>query len=215
MSIRVLVLCEGKTEEIFLKQVVAPYLWSKSIYLTATQVLTSPGHHGGVQGYQQIRRQLSNLAKEDTQRQVTTFFDLYRLPNDFPGWTPNKKSIDPRVRTEAIEKATATDIGLPNVQIYVNVHEYETLLFSDPKQFQVWVPETTVTALQEIKEMFQDPELINDDPMKSPSKRILGIFPKYDKPLHGPIIAERIGLLRIRQECRHFHSWLTWLESLA
>ena len=31
---------------------------------------------------------------------------------------------------------------------------------------------------------------------------------------HGPAVAARIGLDRIRAECRHFAAWLSRLESL-
>ena len=34
------------------------------------------------------------------------------------------------------------------------------------------------------------------------------------KVLHGQAVSSRIGLGRIRAECRHFHNWLKRLESL-
>lgn len=37
----------------------------------------------------------------------------------------------------------------------------------------------------------------------------------YRKTLHGPLLAERIGLDRIRAECPRFDAWLRRLESLG
>jgi len=59
------------------------------------------------------------------------------------------------------------------------------------------------------------PEDINETPEGAPSKRILRIFPGYRKLLHGPTIAERIGLKTIREQCPHFDDWLTRLEAYA
>lgn len=61
---------------------------------------------------------------------------------------------------------------------------------------------------------FSTPEDINDDSETAPSKRIAGTIPHYRKRLHGPEVAERIGLSAIRTECPRFHDWLTRLESL-
>lgn len=44
--ITVYVIVEGKTEEIFLKSIVAPFLASKDIFMYATQV-SKPGEKGG------------------------------------------------------------------------------------------------------------------------------------------------------------------------
>ena len=49
----------------------------------------------------------------------------------------------------------------------------------------------------------------------APSKRIVGLFPGYQKQLFGPLAAIEIGLSSIRMECPHFNRWLERLESLA
>ena len=49
----------------------------------------------------------------------------------------------------------------------------------------------------------------------APSKRITQILPHYNKVVHGPQIAQTVGLPTIRRECPRFSAWVTRLESLA
>jgi len=58
-------------------------------------------------------------------------------------------------------------------------------------------------------------KVINDSPESSPSKRILKLIPDYDKSNIGPLIVEKIGLEKLRSECRHFNRWLTQIENLS
>lgn len=59
------------------------------------------------------------------------------------------------------------------------------------------------------------PEDIDDGPRTSPSKRLRDMFAAYQKPLHGPLVVEAIGLERIRARCPHVHAWLSQLEAIA
>lgn len=96
---------------------------------------------------------------------------------------------------------------------YIQMHEFEALLFSDVSEFR-WVldgwNETAEEKLKTIARSFASPEEINDNPESAPSKRILKIFKKgsYGKTEHGPIIAQEIGLLKIRKVCPNFDAWL-------
>jgi len=50
--------------------------------------------------------------------------------------------------------------------------------------------------------------------VETPSKRLYKIFPDYEKVADGPVIVEKIGLKKIREECAHFDRWVTRLEKL-
>ena len=52
-------------------------------------------------------------------------------------------------------------------------------------------------------------------PETAPSKRILKVYPKYRKTTQGPVIVQRIGLDKIRVECKHFDWWVSTLEELG
>ena len=57
------------------------------------------------------------------------------------------------------------------------------------------------------------PEHINDGIDTHPSARLQAL-PGYKKPVHGVLLAKRIGLGLIRAECRHFDGWLAKLGCL-
>ena len=100
---------------------------------------------------------------------------------------------------------------------YVQMHEFEGLLFTDVRAFAA-VPSATpetIETLESIHSGFATPEDINDSSDTAPSKRIERLLPRYQKVVHGPDIAAAIGLEAIREECPRFNEWLSRLESLA
>ena len=99
---------------------------------------------------------------------------------------------------------------------YVQMHEFEALLFSNPERFaRALGDERLAREISRIREAFDSPESINDDPTTAPSKRILAIRRSYDKPLYGTLSALEIGLPTMRKECAQFDAWLQRLEALC
>jgi hypothetical protein len=99
---------------------------------------------------------------------------------------------------------------------YIQMHEFEALLFSDPVKCSAGLYEAQIAEpMQRIRDQFPSPEHINDGPETAPSKRILGLFHRYDKPLYGCLACHEIGIRTIRQECYHFDEWVTRLEKLT
>jgi len=92
------------------------------------------------------------------------------------------------------------------------LHEFETLLFSEPNGF-IKVFKTT-NELQNLFRNFTNPEEINNNPTTAPSKRILKIYPKYQKVTDGIIIAKQIGIKKMMQKCRHFDNWITSMQNV-
>ena len=99
---------------------------------------------------------------------------------------------------------------------YVQKYEFESLLFSDVEAFRVAnVSDVAIESLTRIRKRFATPEDINDDPETAPSKQIERVAPRYKKRIHGPRVALRTGLARIREQCPRFHDWLSRLEELG
>lgn len=217
--IRIKILVEGQTEETFVRDVIAPFYASQQIFITPIIVLTSPGCKGGVTSYGKVKQQLTRLCREDQSAVITTMFDLYGLPNDFPGKQEAHFPVTGNGEQKAafIEERMGADINESNLIPHLIVHEFEALLFVAPEKFSDWIDDQgPVEALTAIKQQADGlPEQINDNPNTAPSKRILTLVPHYKKPLHGPLIAEDIGLDTMRQTCPHFNNWLGRLEALA
>lgn len=106
------------------------------------------------------------------------------------------------------------------VRPYVQMHEFEGLLFSAVEHFACVLDgwnDQVHKKLTGIRAQFGSPEDINNDRETAPSKRILAAFAPgtYSKTEHGPLIAEAIGLDEIRNQCPQFDEWMCWLEGLA
>jgi uncharacterized protein DUF4276 len=215
---RLYLLVEGQTEEAFVKELLAPHYSRIELFITPIIVSTSRAFKGGVISYAKIRPQLLRLCRQDRDAHVSTMFDLYALPDDFPG----KRCTDYPAQGSGLQKAIFLEEKLkksvdesnfiPNLM----VHEYEALLFVQPDKFGEWTDDDEVVAkLHNAARPHNTPEDINDSPHTAPSKRILAAMPGYQKTFHGPLIACDIGLDAMRAACPHFHAWLQKLEALA
>lgn len=213
---RVYILVEGQTEETFVNELLIPHYSKLGLYLTPVIVSTSAGHKGGVVSYAKIRPQIERLCKQDQDAHITTLFDFYALPNDFPGKSSRNYPHHTNGVTKAlfIEAAMDTDISRGNFIANIVVHEFEALLFSQLDVFKQWTDDDDV--LEPLIDVRQHtlPEDINDSVETAPSKRILKVMPSYQKTFHGPLIACDIGLDTIRAECPHFDAWLARIEGL-
>jgi Domain of unknown function (DUF4276) len=84
---RIYLLVEGQTEEAFVGELLTPHYAHLGLYITPIIVHTSPGHRGGVVSFAKVKPQISRLCRQDARAMVSTLFDLYALPTDFPGKT--------------------------------------------------------------------------------------------------------------------------------
>ncbi len=87
---RVLVSVEGQTEETFVREVLRRHLWDfnvelQPVVITTHRVKQGRKFKGGVLSYAQTRNEIGRLLSDSSAVAVTTLFDLYHLPTDFPG----------------------------------------------------------------------------------------------------------------------------------
>jgi len=150
----------------------------------------------------------------------TTMIDLYAIHADFPGLAEAEKLRHrPDKRVEVLEEAFSKDICDVRFMLYIQLHEYEAYLFSDPTWLGYFYDhhDRQIAALKAIADNHDTPELIDDGPHTAPSKRIIAHFPDYEdaKSVMGPQVAELIGLDVIRSKCPHFNAWVSQLEKLV
>lgn len=221
--IRLHITTEGQTELQFTKTVLAPHLCVFNVFADGRSVLTSKDnrlskeYRGGLISYIKAKQDILNWLKEDNHPECrfTTMFDLYALPNDFPGYTEAALITDKYKRVSSLEEKMAQDINDTRFIPYIQLHEFEALILADPQQLDgEYLGHDQ--AINNLISMVGDknPELINDGPETAPSKRILNEIPEYDKATAGPAVAEKIGIRTIREKCPHFHEWLSILEQL-
>jgi hypothetical protein len=217
---------EGRTEELFVQDIIGPALVAQQVWVSVRRVQTSVDkklgrrYRGGLDNYAKARRDLLSWLKQDQDPAVffTTMFDLYALPGDFPGFDEAGQLGDPYRRVAALEESLRQDVGDRRFIPYIQLHEFEALLLSDPSKFD-WEFMEHAQAIDRLVEMcasFASPELINDGNETAPSRRIIREIPEYEgrKASAGPLIAAKIGLPVLRQKCPHFDEWLKKLEAL-
>jgi Domain of unknown function (DUF4276) len=218
---KVLILVEGQTEQGFIENVLSVHLASFGVFLIPIVIPTKaprgsdPAIKGGSVTWRKIKKTLLNLLGDSSATLVTTMFDFYTRPDDWPGndSLPARSCYD---HVRHLEAACTQEIAQQRFYPYLSLHEFEALLFTVPETFAASFPELDLLdALSAIKAQFKSPEEINDDPSTAPSKRIMELCPAFRKRSDGPIIAELIGLDAIRAECPHFNEWLTKLESVG
>jgi len=223
-GIHINIVVEGQTEETFVRQVLADDLGSQSIFITSRSVQTGAKHgkiyRGGLgrgNVYDKLKRDVKKWLSQHQSAFVTTMIDLYALPKNFPGFDDAQKILDPYEKVRALENEFAADINNLRFIPYIQLHEFEGLLFSDVQVVDQVLALQSVSQLPSLKDIranFPSPEQVDDGENTAPSKRLVKLFPGYDKTAFGPLIAERIGLEIIRRECSHFNEWLTKLETL-
>ena len=219
--VRALVVCEGQTEETFVGQVLAPFVAPRGIGVSARLFETSPGHAGGGLGRAIVLGTLCDALRERDDLYLTTLFDLFGLPKRFPGLSEASRENDPLERARRVEEGlhrrVVADSGCSPERFFPHVqpYEFESLLFADAGRFAEVNPAWAdgAESLRSVAAAAATPEHINDGDGTQPSKR-LAVLHRYRKTLHGVEVASRIGVERIRQECRHFDGWVSRLESL-
>jgi hypothetical protein len=219
--IRVHVICEGQTEEEFIRHLLAPALLEKQVSLLPS-CIGRVGHKGGNVKLSRLSIDVKERLLRDRQCYCTTLFDYYGLSGDFPGKSegaPLADIADKQARVvQALSKWSADTLGHQSTSRfipYVQMYEFEGLLFSDPSGVARAIGRAgTEEDLRKIRSAFSTPEWINDSLDTAPSKRIAKLLPAYDKPEHPLLAALEIGLDTIRRECLLFDAWIKRLEAL-
>ena len=222
---RLHLIVEGQTEETFVNEILAIHLGDFNVATDARCVMTSKDrartYRGGLSNYRKAKTDVTLWAKEDhsADARFSTMFDYYALPNDFPGYEEAQKVRDSYARVRIIEKAFRDDIDDYRFVPYIQLHEFEALLFTDIRQMdQAFVDHgSKIDDLVQIALANENPELINDQRTTAPSKRIIAAIPEYGSRKHsaGPLVASRIGIAAMRSKCQHFNEWVTQLERLG
>ena len=221
------ILCEGQTEERFVKEVLSPYLQQFNIYPKPILLLTSKKKNarGGMLSYAQAKRDLAILQKQfrdnnSEHHMFTTMFDYYALPDDFPGVEESIEIQDIRSRISFLEDKFAEELGGSAFIPYIQLHEFEALLFVDIIKLQTEYPFSSerIRVLKEETDTYGDPEMINNSPDTAPSKRIIAALSQdyhYNKVQSGATVTSAIGIEVLLENCQHFKEWIENIKRIA
>ena len=200
---RVYIVVEGQTEQEFVNSVISPYLQEFGI-LSVTPVLvrTSRTGRGGMVSYSHLANTIKPLLmSEKSDYIVTTFIDFFRLPHDMPHYEDSMKKPDKIEQIQSLEAAIDEAIDDRRFFSYIQLHEFEALLFSSNKGFEYYFSEELAAKTASIISSYDNPE-------GAPSKRLLAIKSDYNKVLEGNLIALEIGIKSILEKCPRFAEWI-------
>lgn len=212
----VYIYCEGQTEESFVNNILCPYFLNIDIYvrpiICSTKRTASKKYKGGIVNYAKIKHELPIICKSHPREIVTTMFDYYGMPDDTPAIDCSEVDIFKRI--EIIEQAISDDMGQANLVVNLMLHEFESLLFSEPQCFSKITDDThAVMQLQRMRDDANSPEHINNSVETAPSKRIINTIPDYAKIKDGIIVSSEIGINKMLLECRHFAEWIEKIKN--
>ena len=108
------------------------------------------------------------------------------------------------------ENAIEKDIGLNNLMMNFELHEFEAYLYSNPDAFSIYNKDAPETIRRIVKKA-DGPEYINTDPNTLPSKRLNEVITNYTntKVRQTTKLLNQITLEQIRSQCAHFNYWLS------
>ncbi len=216
---RIIIINEGETEQGFCKDVLQPYFFSKDILIQHPTIKKSGG---GIVAWDVLKKQIETHLKQDPSVFVTTLIDYYGLYDNhkFPNWKEAKAFVDINRKISFIEQSMQDSIDetlrhryIPYIQLY----EFEGLLFNNIEVFNSQIAPDKFSDYNELVNIMTEnpnPELINDGKETAPSKRLMRLIKGYNKPVYGSILAQAIGLERIRSKSPRFNNWINILEAV-
>lgn len=212
----VYILCEGQTEEEFVNSILRPYLNSFQIYdVRPILMSTSKGKKGGDVKYDRLKFNIDKLLSREKDIVVTTFIDFFKLRNDFPKFKEAQEKLNKIERVEFLERALGDAIDSAHFIPYIQLHEFEGLLFASSAGFE-FLPDVKRAELKKLTEAVnekENPEELNDGVLTAPSKRLEQLINGYDKnkPFYGSLIAEINTIEVVLKRCVRFNKWVETL----
>lgn len=223
---RIIIICEGQTEQAFCNDILNPYFSLKDIFIENPTIKKT---NGGIVNWSALKHQIVDLhLKKDKTAFITTFIDYYGIyaHHKFPNWLESQKLIIKNDAIDLIEKGMKGDLEIDYQHRfipYIQLHEFEGLLFSDIQVYEnSFEPNEFLDKeyLVETINEFANPEMINSGIESAPSKRLSKILKSYfsenenSKVIFGSLLANDIGLEKIRSKCPRFDAWITQLETI-
>jgi hypothetical protein len=210
---RLYIIVEGQTEQEFVNTMIAPYMQQYGVYdVKPVLIHTSKAGRGGFVNYSHLKKdalKLLNSRKNDFV--VSMFVDFFRIP-EIPHRERWSQKATHKEQVSEMERCIAEDIHDYRFIPYIQLHEFEALLFSSNKGFETYFQEDEAQKTQRIVLQFDNPEDINTTPEGAPSKRLIAINDNYDKVIEGNLIALEVGMDSIRTKCHHFKEWIDKLK---
>ena len=114
-------------------------------------------------------------------------------------------------RIDLITDQLVRDINTSRFIPYFQIHEFESLLFSEPEKLINLLKSLYKTNTRKLEQELRNPEEINFD--LPPSKLIESVEPLYAKLRDGTLLMKKLNIQTIIDRCPYFKQWIDSIVS--
>lgn len=222
MSKRLLIYCEGPTEEMIVSRLLKPHLALHRVNverpILAATSLDPEGQRGGFVNWSAIAFDLQQefAGDQDPNLRFTTLLDAYAMPKEVLALAGFVAAVTTPADIDAVQRAMEAQFHEPRFAAYLQRHELEALLLADLDALER-VFHRHVAAVQQLRQdvaTFAGPEDVNQGAATHPSKRIENAIPGYGnlKASNAYFVLAEAGLHSVRARCPRFDAWLRQWE---
>lgn len=210
---------EGETEEEFIKRLLIPYLYGRGLrcHIQAILIFMSGGGHGH-NNAEHFLNTIEPVLHYSGEPVITSLLDFFRFPRKQPVFAACAACRTAVEEAACLQQALFAEVQrirpYPYFIPYVQLHEFEALLFADVVGHELHHPgiQTEVAA---VIDAYPSPEEINSRPESAPSKRLESIYRAYKqhyrKAADAVDVVELIGMDRLLDRCPQFSAWVEHL----
>lgn len=219
---RLIVYCEGQTEEMIVERLLRNHLGHYGIkverpVLAATS-FDPEGQRGGFANWDAIEFDLRQEFFLDTDPDVrfTTLLDAYAMPDKVLRLAGFTSPVTAVADIECVEKAIEDVFAESRFKAYLQRHELEALLLADMDALER-VFHRHRSGIQQLRAdiaAFDNAEDINHGPATHPSARLASAIAGYEylKASNAYFVLAEAGLGAARAKCPRFSAWLAHWE---
>ncbi len=207
---------EGETEEEFVKRLLMPYLYGRGLacHIQAILIYMSGGGHGH-NNTEHFLNTIEPVLYEKGEPVITSLLDFFRFPCKQPAFVACAAQPTAVGQVACLQAALFAAVQqirpYPFFIPYIQLHEFEALLFADDVGHELHDPGIRAAVAAVIAD-FPSPEEINSRPEYAPSKRLETIYnahnQRYRKVADAVDVVELIGMDRLLDRCPQFKAWV-------
>ena len=216
---RLFVVVEGQSEERFVRETLRPHvshLDPVAILVETGRTQGGPPARGGGDWSKWLADIRRSLPAGSRDRVVTTMFDLYGLPKNFPNVGMRSGYADTSQFADALERSMSAAVADARFVPNLIVHEFEALVLAALPELELLLPPSQRTRLAPLRRAVKHagPEDINSGDTTHPSQRLADADISYSKLTHGVPAVHALGVNKLKVACPRFGAWIAKLERL-
>ncbi len=151
---RLYIIAEGQTEQTFINNILSPYLMYFGHYWRVSPILirTSSTGKGGFVDFNHLKYTINSVLRKSNRNDyvVSTMVDFFRIPRNLPKYQESMAKSTRIEQVSSLEYAMGDFFADRRFIPYIQLHEFEALLFSSNRGFEYFWDEEKCEQTKEI-----------------------------------------------------------------